>query len=377
MIYFDHAATSLKKPKTVLEAVYKAMQTMGNGGRGGHDASLEAGRMIYSAREALAHLFHISDPSRIAFTSNGTESLNIAIKGILQEGDHVITTAVEHNSVLRPLYELEEKGVELTIVASNEKGCISIEDIARSIQSNTKMIICTHASNVTGNLLPIKKIGEICSQQKILFTVDASQTAGVFPIDVTRQKIDILCFTVHKGLLGPQGTGGIYVREGIEITPLKSGGTGFLTFSKQQPTIMPECLEAGTLNGHGIAGLQAGVTYIIEKGLESIREKEQKLMWQFYEGIKEIPHVKIYGDFSTRERAAIVSFNIGAYDSSEVSDQLAYEYQIYTRAGGHCAPLLHETLGTKEQGAVRFSFSFYNTEEEVNYAIQAVRKLAR
>ena len=376
MIYFDNAATSLHKPDTVADAVYNAMKTMGNCGRGAHSASLEAGRIIYATREVLAKLFQVKDASRIAFTSNATESLNIAIKGLLQKGDHVITTELEHNSVLRPLYEVEAKGVELTILPSDLKGCINIQDIQKSIKKNTKMVICTHSSNLTGNLLDIKAIGRICEEAHVLFVVDASQTSGVFPIYVDEQKIDILCFTGHKGLLGPQGTGGIYVREGFDITPLKTGGSGFMTFSKTQPLMMPECLEAGTLNGHGIAGLHAGVTYVLAKGIDEIRRKEQKLMWQFYEGIKEIPGIHIYGDFTTKERAPIVSFNLCDYDSTEVSDQLAQDYDIYTRAGGHCAPLLHQALGTKDQGAVRFSFSHFNTEEEVKLAIQAVNELA-
>lgn len=376
MIYFDNAATSLQKPDSVAEAVFYAIKNMGNCGRGGHMASLEAGRVIYRTREILAKLFHIPDPSRIAFTSNSTESLNIAIKGLLHKGDHVITTQLEHNSVLRPLYEVEENGVELTIVKSDRLGNVNLLDLKKSIAPNTKMIVCTHCSNVTGNLIAIEKIGQLCREANILFVVDASQTAGVFPIDVDSQCIDILCFTGHKGLLGPQGVGGIYVREGIEITPLKSGGSGFATYSKTHPFSMPECLEAGTLNGHGIAGLYAGVSYILETGLDKIRNQEQNLMWRFYEGIKLIPNIKIYGDFTTKERAAIVTFNIGDYDSNQVCDQLASDYQIYTRGGGHCAPLLHLALGTKEQGAVRFSFSHFNTEEEVDIAIKAVRELA-
>lgn len=376
MIYFDHAATSLQKPDSVAEAVFSAIKNMGNCGRGAHSASLEAGRVIYGTREILARLFHIHDPSRIAFTSNATESLNTAIKGLVHKGDHVITTELEHNSVLRPLYEVEAKGAELTIVKSDTFGNVNLDDIKKSIRPNTKLVVCTHSSNVTGNLIAIEKIGGICREENILFVVDASQTAGVFPIDVENQCIDILCFTGHKGLLGPQGVGGIYVREGIVVTPLKSGGSGFSTYSKTHPYCMPECLEAGTVNGHGIAGLYAGVSYILEIGLDKIRNQEQKLMWRFHEGIRQIPNIKIYGDFATKERAAIVSFNIGDYDSNQVCDQLASDYQIYTRGGGHCAPLLHQALGTKEQGAVRFSFSHFNTEEEVDTAIKAVRELA-
>ena len=277
MIYFDNAATSLQKPDSVADAVYDAIKNIGNSGRGAHKASLEAGRVIYATRELLARLFHIKECSRIAFTSNATESLNVAIKSLLHTGDHVITTELEHNSVLRPLYEMEANGVELTIIKSDVLGNIKIEDIKSQIKKNTKMVICTHSSNLTGNLLDIKKIGALCKEQSLLFVVDVSQTAGVFSIDVEEQNIDVLCFTGHKGLLGPQGTGGIYVKEGITISPLKSGGSGISTFLKTQPSVMPECLEAGTLNGHGIAGLNASVAYILEKGIDNIERKNKSL----------------------------------------------------------------------------------------------------
>ena len=239
------------------------------------------------------------------------------------------------------------------------------------------MIVCTNGSNLTGNYIDISQVGEIARRHGLLFVVDASQTAGVFPIDVQNMNVDVLCFTGHKGMLGPQGTGGMYVREGLEIKPLKSGGSGVQTYSKTHPREMPTALEAGTLNGHGIAGLRAAVEYIEETGIDTIRAREQALMWRFYEGVKDIPNVTIYGDFSGKERCAIVALNIGDYDSSEVSDALLTEYQISTRPGGHCAPLMHEALGTVEQGAVRFSFAHYNTEEEVDFAIKAVRELAQ
>ncbi len=376
MIYFDNAATSLHKPDTVADAVYHAIHNMGNVGRGTHAPSLQAGRVVYETRVLLAELFNVKDPGRIAFTMNATESLNIVIKGLLEAKDHVITTQLEHNSVLRPLYEMEKKGVELTIVKSDFNGNIQIDDIKNSIKKNTKVVICTHCSNLTGNLVDIEKIGAICKEKGVLLVVDAAQTAGVFPIHVEKQHIDVMCFTGHKGLFGPQGTGGIYVREGIEIYPLKTGGSGSFTYSKSHPNIMPEALEAGTLNGHGIAGLHAGVSYCLKNGIDQIRQKELELMWQFYDGIKEIPNIKIYGDFTKKSRAPIVTFNIGDYDSSEVSDQLSEDYGIYSRAGGHCAPLLHEALGTKEQGAVRFSFSHFNTMEEVSKGIEAVKAIA-
>lgn len=376
MIYMDNAATTMRKPEAVIQAVVDAMTSMGNAGRGAHGASLSASRIIYSAREALARFFHAGNPKQIVFTNNSTESLNIAIKGILRAGDHVITTMLEHNSVLRPIYEMQAKGVEVTIISADKKGNFAYEEMEAAIQDNTKAIVCTNGSNLTGNYVDIGRVGAIAKKYNVLFVVDASQTAGVYPIDVQEMGIDILCFTGHKGLLGPQGTGGMYVREGVDIRPLKSGGSGVQTYSKQHPKDMPTALEAGTLNGHGIAGLLAGIEYIEQVGIDTIREAELKWMWKFYHGVKNIPGVKIYGDFETEKRCPIVTLNIGDYDSSEVSDELLMTYGISTRPGAHCAPLMHEALGTVEQGAVRFSFSHYNTEEEVETAIRAIKELS-
>ncbi len=377
MIYMDNAATTMHKPQAVIDAVIAAMSSMGNAGRGANEASLSASRVIYDTRDKLCRFFGAENPRQIVFTNNSTESLNIAIKGLLNPGDHVITTMLEHNSVLRPLYEMEKKGVKLTIIRSNEKGTFDLKDMEDAICPETKMVICTNGSNLTGNYIDIEKVGEMAHKHGLLFVVDASQTAGVFPIDVQRMQIDVLCFTGHKGLLGPQGIGGMYVREGLAVRPLKCGGSGVQTYSKTHPAEMPTALEAGTLNGHGIAGLGAAVDYLNETGIDVVREKEQRLMRKFYEGVKEIPDVKVYGDFSTFDRCAIVALNIGDFDSSEVSDALLTEYGISTRPGGHCAPLMHEALGTVEQGAVRFSFSHYNTDEEVDAAIAAVRELAQ
>ena len=377
MIYFDNAATTQKKPPEVAKAVAEALCSFGNAGRGGHEATLGASRVIFDTRRALADFFHAKSPKQIAFTANSTESLNIAIKGILEPGDHVITTVLEHNSVLRPLYEMEKKGVSLTILPSDEKGRVELSGFEQAVQSNTKAIICTHASNLTGNMLDIAKIGEVAREHQILFCVDASQTAGFVPIDVQEMKIDILCFTGHKSLLGPQGTGGIYVREGVLVRPLKTGGSGVQTYLKEHPPQMPTALEAGTLNGHGIAGLYAALSYLQETGIDTIRKKELHLMKRFWEGIKEIPGVKIYGDFDTDFRCPIVSWNLGNYDSSEVSDALFQDYGIATRPGAHCAPLMHQSLGTAEQGAVRCSFSHFNTEEEIDTAVAAIRELER
>ena len=376
MIYMDNAATTMHKPQEVIDAVVSAMGSMGNAGRGASEAALSASRIIYDTRDRLAKLFHAEDARQIAFTANSTESLNIAIKGILEPGDHVITTVLEHNSVLRPLYEMEKRGVELSIVGCDEKGMPDLAQMEQAVKENTKMIICTNGSNLTGNYIDVSVIGDIAHRHGVLFAVDASQTAGVFPIDVQKMQIDILCFTGHKGLLGTQGTGGIYVKEGVKLKPLKTGGSGIQTYSKEHPVQMPTALEAGTLNGHGIAGLHAALGYLEKEGIDNIRKKENELMWRFYNGVKDVPGVKVYGDYSQKERCAIVTLNIGDYDSSEVSDELLMEYDISTRSGGHCAPLMHEALGTVEQGAVRFSFSHYNTEEEVDTAIRAIHELA-
>lgn len=375
MIYMDNAATTIHKPEPVKAAVLAAMDSFGNAGRGASEPALNASRVIYETREKLARFFHGADASRIVFTANSTESLNIAIKGLLSPGDHVITTVLEHNSVLRPLYECRERGVELTILDCDEKGNISYEDMEAAVKENTKAVVCTHASNLTGNMVDLERVGAITRKKGILLVADASQTAGVYPVDVQKMGIDVLCFTGHKGMLGPQGTGGMYVRPGLVIRPLLSGGSGVDTYNPRHPDLMPTALEAGTLNGHGIAGLGAAVSWLEEKGLDALRETELKRMRQFYEGVSRIPEVTVYGDFSSDRRCPIVSLNIGDYDSSEVSDELSVTYGIVTRPGAHCAPLMHRALGTTGQGAVRFSFSHYNTEEEVETAVQAIKEL--
>ena len=351
------------------------MDSFGNAGRGASEPALNASRVIYETREKLARFFHGEDASRIVFTANSTESLNIAIKGLFSSGDHVITTVLEHNSVLRPLYECRERGVELTILDCDEKGNISYEEMEAAVKDNTKAVVCTHASNLTGNMIDLERVGEITRRKGILLVADASQTAGVYPVDVQKMGIDVLCFTGHKGMLGPQGTGGMYVRPGVVIRHLLSGGSGVDTYNPRHPDLMPTALEAGTLNGHGIAGLGAAVSWLEEKGPDVLRETELSRMRQFYEGVSRIPGVTVYGDFSADMRCPIVSLNIGDYDSSEVSDELSVTYGIVTRPGAHCAPLMHRALGTTGQGAVRFSFSHYNTEEEVETAVQAIKEL--
>ena len=376
MIYLDSAATSYHKPDGVVRAVAEAISHMGNPGRGAHEASLDASRVVYGTREKMAELFGAEEASQIVFTANSTESLNIAIQGLLDPGDHVITTVMEHNSVLRPLYLCQQRGVSLTILPFSAAGTVTPEAIEAVIRSNTRMIVCTHGSNLTGDLNDLEAIGCVCKKHHLLFVVDASQTAGVFPIQMDSMNIDVLCFTGHKSLMGPQGTGGMCVRKGVRIRPLLVGGSGIDSYSKIHPQVMPTALEAGTLNAHGIAGLSAALDFIKKVTPDVIRQREEELTRRFVSQIKSIPGVKLYGNYEQFPRAPILSLNILDYDSGEIADVLAQDYGIMTRAGAHCAPLMHEALGTKSQGAVRFSFSYFNTEEEIDQAANAIRELA-
>ena len=376
MIYLDSAATSYHKPDGVARAVAEAISHMGNPGRGAHEASLDASRVVYGTREKMAELFGAEEASQIVFTANSTESLNIAIQGLVDPGDHVITTVMEHNSVLRPLYLCQQRGVSLTILPFSAAGMVTPEAIEAVIRSNTRMIVCTHGSNLTGDLNDLEAIGRVCKKHHLLFVVDASQTAGVFPIQMDSMNIDVLCFTGHKSLMGPQGTGGMCVRKGVRIRPLLVGGSGIDSYSKIHPQVMPTALEAGTLNAHGIAGLSAALDFIKKVTPDVIRQREEELTRRFVSQIKSIPGVKLYGNYEQFPRAPILSLNILDYDSGEIADVLAQDYGIMTRAGAHCAPLMHEALGTKSQGAVRFSFSYFNTEEEIDQAANAIRELA-
>ncbi|MDO4170824.1 MAG: aminotransferase class V-fold PLP-dependent enzyme [Lachnospiraceae bacterium] len=376
MMYFDNAATTIQKPDVVGEAMLQALCSVGNAGRGAHKPTLDASRIVYQTRMQLAELFGISNPSRIAFTANATEALNIAIHGLLREGNHVITSVCEHNSVLRPLYELEDKKVTLSFLSADEKGRIRYQELEKLLCRWTKAIVMTHVSNVTGNVTDLKRISLFAKEHGLLFIVDASQSAGILPINVEKMGIDVLCFTGHKGLMGPQGTGGIYVREELPIRSFKVGGSGIRSFDKKHPEQMPTVLEAGTLNVHGIAGLGAAVEYLFRVGIENIEQKERELANIFYRGIKDIPGIRLYGDYDSKEHVGMVTFNIGNEDSAVISDRLWEDYEICVRAGAHCAPLMHECFGTVDQGAVRFSFSYFNTIEEVEKAILAVKEIA-
>lgn len=377
MIYLDSAATSFLKPPCVAQAVFEAMNTLGSPGRGAHPLTLAASRTVWECREAVAQLLGAADPARVCFTPNSTAALNTAICGLFGPGDHVITTAVEHNSVLRPLYRLEERGLELTILPADARGVICYEDLKRALRPNTRGVVCNHASNVTGNVLDVERIGAFCREHGVYFVVDVSQSAGVLEVNQQAMGASVVCFTGHKGLLGPQGTGGLCVAPDVTLRPLVVGGSGVHSYDRRHPAQLPEGLEAGTLNAHGLAGLLAGVRYIQAQGREALYRREMELSSAFIQGVRKVRGVTLYGDVDAPERTAVVSFNLGEEDAGVVADVLAQEFGICTRAGAHCAPLIHEALGTSRQGAVRVSFSHMNTMEEVKRAVEAVEELAR
>jgi cysteine desulfurase family protein len=367
MIYFDNAATSFPKPKEVPDAVTYAMNNFGNAGRGFY--GIEAMQIIYSAREKAAAFFNTGEAENVAFTSNVTESLNLVINSLLTNRGHVITSIYEHNSVLRPLYKM---GCELTFVkAANE--------VAGNIRGNTKAVIINHASNVTGEVFDIKQVGEICSEHNILFILDVAQTAGFLDIDMKKNGIAILCFTGHKSLLGPQGVGGICVNssKAIDFKAVKVGGTGFDSYNKSHINKMPGCFEAGTLNSHSIHGFSAALDFLNNYGLANIREQELDLLYYFYNALKQIKKVKIYGGFENRGRGPVISFNIGGIDSNDVSLELYEKAEIASRPGAHCAPLIHKYYNLEKQGSVRFSFSFNNQKQEIDRALELISDISK
>jgi len=381
-IYLDNAATSFPKPDAMLAAMVAYQRNTGaNPGRSGHGRSIDAGRIIYETRDALARLFHGDDPLCIALTKNSTEALNIALQGSLQPGDHVVTSSMEHNSVMRPLRFLEARGVALSVIPCSPQGEIDPDDIRRSFRRNTKMVVLTHASNVTGTILPVETIGSIIKEKgDILFCVDAAQTAGALPIDVQKMKIDVLAFTGHKSLFGPQGTGGLYIRKGLEqkIDPLMMGGTGSRSEFEAQPDFMPDKYESGTPNTIGFAGLGAGVAYVLEQTVEAIRAKEEQLTSRFLGQLKEFnDQVTVYGPNDASRQTAVVSFNLKKIPSSAAASFFEEEQGILCRPGLHCTPSAHRTLGTFPQGTVRFSFGFFNTGQDVDGAVDAVRDLLK
>jgi cysteine desulfurase family protein len=381
MIYLDHPATSWPKPPQVKEAMNRFMEEVGaNPGRSGHLLSVEAARIVYEAREALSILFHVKDSARIVFTLNATESINLALKGLLKPGDHVITSSMEHNSVMRPLRDLEKKGVALTVVPCFENGTLDPREVEKRIQSTTRMIILNHASNVTGTLLPIHETGKIARAYNLLFLVDAAQTAGGYPIDVEKDGIDLLAFTGHKSLYGPQGTGGLVIGERIdekEMIPLKQGGTGSRSEFEEQPDFLPDRFESGTPNGVGIAGLLAGVQFVLDKGVGCIRQNEMILIRKLIGGLKEIPRLKLYGPENPNDRVATLSFNFYDLSPSNGAFQLEKKFGILGRPGLHCAPSAHRTIGTFPEGTIRFGLSVFNTEADIETAVHAVSVISK
>jgi cysteine desulfurase/selenocysteine lyase len=380
MIYFDNAATSFPKPSQVTDAIYHFLTQVGaSPGRSGHRLSIEAGRILYGTREAVAQLLNVKDPLRIVFGHNATEALNLALKGLLRPGDHVITSSMEHNSVMRPLNDLERRGVRISVTPCSPQGFLNPADVEHAVDPDTRLIVLNHASNVTGTFLPVPEVGRIARKHDLLLLVDAAQTAGCCPIDVEADSIDLLAFTGHKGLLGPMGTGGIYIGPRVpveEFEPLMQGGTGSRSEFEQQPGFLPDKYESGTSNAPGLAGLGAGVRYVLETGVDEIRRHEMGLTQRLLSGLGSADNVTLYGPEDASLQTATVSFSIGGMESSEVALRLDEEYDIMCRPGLHCAPSAHRTIGTFPQGTVRFALGFFNTEEEVSQAVEAVRQIA-
>ena len=383
MIYLDNAATTFIKPINVIEAINHALTSYGNSGRGAYRAALDSGRMVYETREKISKFFGSSDPSKVIFTSNATEGLNIVLFGLFGSGDHVISTVTEHNSVLRPLYKLEKtKNIGIDFIGIDESGKLKYDEFEKHIKENTKAIIVNHVSNVSGEIADLEYIGKIASKNNLYFIVDVSQSAGNIKIDMNKTGIDILCFTGHKGLFGPGGTGGIVINSDILIDTFKVGGSGVQSFNKEQPDEYPTRLEAGTLNSMGIAGLSAGIDFINEIGITSIHNKEMGLLKRLYKGIKDIKGIKFYTDCSEFEKktgsirhGSILPINIDGIHSGDLADYLGEDYDIAIRAGAHCAPLMHKALGTVDEGIARLSFSYFNTEEEIDAVIKALKEI--
>lgn len=378
MIYFNNAATTWPKPESVYQAVDDFFRNSGmNPGRSGSAEMLDAARMIFEAREKIAEFFSINDSSNLVFNSGTTESLNTVIKGVLNKGDHVITTKMEHNSVIRPLERLKiERQIEVDYIdLDQETAEVKYQEIENAVREKTKLIICSHASNVLGTVNDLQQIGEFAAAENILFLVDAAQTAGVIPIEAAKMKFDFLAVPGHKSLFGPPGVGSLYVRNPEIIKPLKEGGTGTNSLSTTQPEIMPDYLEAGTLNTPGIIGLAAGVEFIQNEGLKNIHQKEMKLLKKLIDGLTILPKIKVYGKKDIKNRTAVTAFNLEGYSSNQLAFKLQHEYNIQLRGGLHCAPLLHKFLATDKQGMLRISPGYFNTEAEVNKFLNIIEKI--
>jgi cysteine desulfurase family protein len=381
IIYFDNAATSYPKPEEVAQAMVRFSEEIGaSPGRSGHRLAVEAGRVVFEARERISQLFGVKDSSRVVFGLNATEGINQGLQGLLRPGDHVIASSMEHNSVMRPLRAMEKEGLEVTALPCSQKGLLDPLDVRKAFRKSTKMVVLNHASNVVGTLQPLAEIGKVCRRQGVLFFVDAAQSAGAVPIDMEREMIDLLAFTGHKALFGPQGTGGLVLGERVDekdLVPMKRGGTGSRSEMEEQPDFLPDLCESGTPNTVGLAGLLAGLDFVLKEGVERIREHERGLTDRLLRGLLEIPGVTVYGFRDARKQLATVSFNLQGVAPSEVGLRLDEEYGILCRVGLHCSPSSHRTLGTFPEGTVRFSMSYLNRPEEVDRALQAVGELAR
>ena len=376
-IYFDNAATSWPKPAAVSAALGEYFgDAGGNPGRSGHRMSVAAARVVENARVSLAAFFNVNDPSRIVFTQNATHALNLALNGLLRPGDHVITTSIEHNSVMRPLRYLESQGIAVTVVACSSDARIDVQSVQNAIRPETRLLVTTQASNVVGTLLPVAELASLARERRILYLVDAAQTAGAVPINVEKLGVDMLAFTGHKALLGPTGTGGLYIREGIELAPLMRGGTGSDSAHEIQPQFMPDAYESGTLNVAGIAGLAAGISFISDLGIEVVRSHELKLVAQFIARASDISGIQLYGSRDAALQCGVVAFNIAGAVPSEVGLILDESFEIMARTGLHCAPSAHHTLGTFPAGTVRFSFGWFNTPVEVERSLEALKEIA-
>lgn len=379
-IYCDNAATSYPKPPEVLKAIENYTKNIGaSAGRGAYPRALAAGEMILSCRKKLAHLFNIPDPKRVIFTLNATDGLNLAIKGLpLRAGDEVVISMMEHNSVLRPLHELRErKRIRVVRIGCQKDGSLDLRAVKASITKRTRLIALIHASNVCGTILPIEEVGALARRKGIPFLVDAAQTAGAFPIDVQKMKIDILAFPGHKALLGPLGTGGLYIGPRVEIRTLKEGGTGSISEKESQPDFFPDRYEAGSHNALGIAGLSAALDFILKKGIHKIRRHKEALTEQFLEGARRIPNLRVYGPADERRRVSVLSVNIDSMKPGKLSSLLYKRFGLMTRFGLHCSGPAHRTLGTFSDGTVRFSFGIFNTPAHVSRALSALRALSK
>jgi len=375
-IYLDNAATSFPKPSQVTEAVEKTLRlNAANPGRGGHQLSLQAGRLVMECRETVARFFGIGDSSRIAFTANATEAINLGLFGVLQPGDRVVTTSMEHNAVVRPLRALSDRGVEVVRVMADSLGFIDPVAIQAACIPGTRLLMMNHCSNVTGTLQAIEEIGPWCRKQGIVFMVDAAQSAGIFSIDVQEMAIDLLAVPGHKSLLGPPGTGFLYVRPGLDLQPLLYGGTGNFSQSESQPVEMPERLESGTLNTIGLAGLKAGIEFLEAVSLEHVRTHEQELLHQLIDGLKGLEGVTLYGPLGSALHGGALSFNIKKMDPSLLGFRLDREYGICCRVGLHCAPEAHGSIGTLPEGTVRLSPGYFNTADDIEQTLLAIHSI--